>query len=106
MLQFTRATVCVVLAAFATAASAQNYPSGPVKLIVPIPAGGGTDVMACVIGQRLQEIWCQTFAVENRPFGNSAAGAPAGDLAPADGRALLVRSDATFTANPVRCSLL
>ena len=60
MLRFTRAAVCVVLAVFATAASAQNYPSGPVKLIVPIPAGGVTDVMARVIGQRLQEICVPT----------------------------------------------
>ena len=71
MLRFIRATTCVVLAMFATTASAQNYPSGPVKLIVPIPAGGVTDVMARVIGQRLQEIWGQTVVVENRPGGNS-----------------------------------
>src|SRR3954447_24400819 len=78
MLRFTRAAVCVVLTLFATAASAQTYPSGPVKLIVPIPAGGVTDVMARVIGQRLQEIWGQTVVVENRPGGNSGVGAQGG----------------------------
>ena len=106
MLWFTRAAVCVVLAVFATAASAQNYPSGPVKLIVPIPAGGVTDVMARVIGQRLQEIWGQTVVVENRPGGNSGVGAQAVERAPADGLTLLVAPDATFTANPALFSKL
>src|SRR5437899_668323 len=50
MLRFARAAVFVVLALVATAVSAQNYRSGSVKLIVSIPAGGVTDVMAGVIG--------------------------------------------------------
>ncbi len=106
MLRYTRAAVCVVLAVFATAASAQNYPSGPVKLIVPIPAGGVTDVMARVIGQRLQEIWGKTVVVENRPGGNSGVGAQAVERAPADGLTLLVAPDATFSANPALFSKL
>src|SRR5437764_1514378 len=110
MLRFTRAAVCVVLAVFlamfATAAPAQNYPSGPVKLIVPIPAGGVTDVMARVIGQRLQETWGQTVVVENRPGGNSGVGAQAVERAPADGLTLLVAPDSTFTANPALFSKL
>src|SRR5258708_8811436 len=106
MLRFIRATVCVVLAMFVTAAWAQNYPSGPVKLIVPIPAGGVTDVMARVIGQRLQEIWGQTVVVENRPGGNSGVGAQAVERAPPDGLTLLVAPDATFTANPALFSKL
>jgi tripartite-type tricarboxylate transporter receptor subunit TctC len=106
MLRFTRAVVSLALAIFATAASAQNFPSGPVKLIVPIPAGGVTDVMARVIGQRLQEIWGQTVVVENRPGGNSGVGAQAVERAPADGLTLLVAPDATFTANPALFSKL
>src|SRR5882757_6902513 len=106
MLRFTRAAVCVVLAVFATAAPAQSFPSGPVKLIVPIPAGGVTDVMARAIGQRLQEIWGQTVVVENRPGGNSGVGAQAVERAPADGLTLLVAPDATFTANPALFSKL
>lgn len=106
MLRFAQAVVCVVLAVFATVASAQNYPSGPVKLIVPIPAGGVTDVMARVIAQRLQEIWGQTVVVENRPGGNSGVGAQAVERAAADGLTLLVAPDATFTANPALFSKL
>src|SRR5882757_5845266 len=106
MLRFTRVAVCVVLAIFATAASAQNYPSGPVKLIVPIPAGGVTDVMARVVGQRLQEIWGQTVIVENRPGGNSGVGAQVVERSPPDGLTLLVAPDSTFTANPALFSKL
>src|SRR5439155_20014281 len=96
----------LVLAMVATAASAQTYPSGPVKLIVPIPAGGITDVMARVIGQRLQEMWGQAVVVENRPGGNSGMGAQAVERAAADGLTLLVAPDSTFTANPALFSKL
>jgi tripartite-type tricarboxylate transporter receptor subunit TctC len=106
MLRFIRAAACVALAMLATAASAQTYPSGPVKLIVPIPAGGVTDVMARVIGQRLQETWGQAVVVENRPGGNSGVGAQAVERAPPDGLTLLVAPDATFTANPALFSKL
>ena len=84
----------------AAQASAQNHPSGPVKLIVPVPAGGVTDVMARVIGQRLQDMWGQSVVVENRPGGNTGVGAQAVERAPADGLTLLVSADSTFTANP------
>src|SRR5882757_481819 len=103
---FLKAVLSAALAIFATTAWAQNYPTGPVKLIVPIPAGGVTDVMARVIGQRLQEMWGQTVVVENRPGGNSGVGAQAVERAPADGLTLLVAPDATFTANPALFSKL
>jgi len=106
MLRLIRAAACLVLAMVATAAAAQTYPSGPVKLIVPIPAGGITDVMARVIGQRLQEMWGQAVVVENRPGGNSGVGAQAVERAPADGLTLLVAPDSTFTANPALFSKL
>jgi len=106
MLGFVRATVCVALVAFAATASAQNYPSGPVKLIVPVPAGGVTDLMARVVGQRLREIWGQTVVVENRPGGNYGVGAQDVERSPPDGLTLLVAPDSTFTANPALFSKL
>ena len=72
---FIRMGVFAAVMAFAATASAQNFPSRPVKLIVPIPAGGVTDVMARIVGQRLQELWGQSVVVENRPGGNSGVGA-------------------------------
>ena len=106
MLGLIRTAACVAIAVFTTTASAQNYPSGPVKLIVPIPAGGVTDVMARIVGQRLQEMWGQTVVVENRPGGNSGVGAQAVERSPADGLTLLVAPDSTFTANPALFSKL
>src|SRR6476619_121055 len=107
MLRFTRAAAfCIIVTVLATTASARSYPTGPVKLIVPIPAGGVTDVMARVVGQRLQEMWGQTVVVENRPGGNYGVGAQAVERAPPDGLTLLVAPDSTFTANPALFSKL
>src|SRR5438552_18811266 len=100
MLGFVRTAVCIALAAYVASASAQNYPSGPVKLIVPIPAGGITDVMARVIGQRLQEMWGQAVGVENRPGGNSGMGAQAVERAAAGGLTVVVWRALTFTGKP------
>jgi tripartite-type tricarboxylate transporter receptor subunit TctC len=101
-----RTAVCIALMAFPTIAPAQNFPSGPVRVVVPIPAGGVTDVMARVVSQRLQEMWGQTVIVENRPGGNSGVGAQAVERAPPDGLTLLVAPDSTFTANPALSSKL
>lgn len=102
MFRFARTALCLVLTMFAavTVAGAQGYPSGPVKLIVPVPAGGVTDVMARVVAQRLQEMWGQSVVVENRPGGNYGVGAQVVERSPADGLTLLVAPDSTFTANP------
>jgi tripartite-type tricarboxylate transporter receptor subunit TctC len=89
-----------VLALVSSAAHAQSYPSGPVKLIVPVPAGGVTDTMARIVAQRLTELWGQPVVVDNRPGGNYAVGAQAVAKSPPDGLTLLVAPDSTVTANP------
>jgi tripartite-type tricarboxylate transporter receptor subunit TctC len=97
------ALVPVLWGAFAltsAAANAQTYPSGTVKLIVPVPAGGVTDTMARIVAQRLTEAWGQPVVVDNRPGGNYAVGAQAVAKSPADGLTLLVAPDSTVTANP------
>src|SRR5882762_8963028 len=106
MIGFIRTAFFLAPIACAAAASAQNYPSGPVKLIVPVPAGGVTDVMARVVGQRLQEMWGQTVVIENRPGGNTGVGAQVVERSPPDGLTLLVAPDSTFTANPALFSKL
>jgi tripartite-type tricarboxylate transporter receptor subunit TctC len=89
-----------LLAAVSGAAFAQTYPGGPVKLIVPVPAGGVTDTMARIVAQRLTEAWGHPVVVDNRPGGNYAVGAQAVARSPADGLTLLVAPDSTVTANP------
>ena len=89
-----------LLAAVSGAAYAQTYPSGPVKLIVPVPAGGVTDTMARIVAQRLTEAWGHPVVVDNRPGGNYAVGAQTVARSPADGLTLLVAPDSTVTANP------
>jgi tripartite-type tricarboxylate transporter receptor subunit TctC len=88
------------LALASAAAHAQTYPSGTVKLIVPVPAGGVTDTLARIVAQRLTESWGQPVVVDNRPGGNYAVGAQAVAKSPADGLTLLVAPDSTVTANP------
>ena len=59
--------VGLALAMLSGAAFAQSYPDHPVKVVVPYPAGGGTDTVARAISQRLAEKWNQPVVVENRP---------------------------------------
>jgi len=81
-------------------AAAQNYPNRAVRIIVPFPAGGPTDVLARVIGQRMSESWAQPVVIENRPGGNTAIGAQLVAKASPDGYTLLAAMDTTLVMNP------
>jgi tripartite-type tricarboxylate transporter receptor subunit TctC len=98
--------LAILLALLVSAADAQTYPNGPVRIIVPTPAGGVTDTMARIVAQRLGEDIGQTVIVDNRPGGNGGVGAQAVERSPADGLTLMVTSDATITANPFLSSKL
>ncbi|HKX38636.1 MAG TPA: tripartite tricarboxylate transporter substrate binding protein, partial [Burkholderiales bacterium] len=81
-------------------ASAQTYPSRPVKLVVPFPAGSATDQIARVVGQQLQESLGQPFVVENKPGAQgSIASAEVARAAP-DGHTLMVGTNTPLAANP------
>ena len=69
-------------------ARAQTYPSRPVRIIVAFPAGGGTDIVARLMGQWLSEHLGQQFVIENRAGGGSNIGTEAVVRAPADGYTL------------------
>ncbi|KQP06517.1 ABC transporter substrate-binding protein [Pseudorhodoferax sp. Leaf265] len=75
-------------------AFAQAYPSKPVKLVVPYPPGGPTDIVARVVAQRLQTQTGQAFVVENLPGAGGNTGAAAVARAAPDGYTLLVATTA------------
>jgi tripartite-type tricarboxylate transporter receptor subunit TctC len=76
----------------------QDYPSRPVRIIVPFAAGGPADVYARFLGQRLQDTLGQSFIIDNRPGGGSIIGTDAAAKSPPDGHTLLLMSN-THTVN-------
>ena len=82
------------------AAFAQSYPTKPVRLIVPYPAGGGTDFFARLVGGKMSEGLGQQIVVENRPGAATIIGAEAAAKSPADGYTLLLADSTTVAVNP------
>jgi tripartite-type tricarboxylate transporter receptor subunit TctC len=87
-LQFVSAAAAACL--FSAPASALDYPTRPVRLVVPVAAGGGADITARLIGQWLSERLGQQFIIENRPGGGTNIGTEMVAHAPADGYTLLL----------------
>ena len=82
------------------AAQSTAWPNKQVRIIVPFPAGGTTDVVARLLGQRLQEAWGQTVIVENKTGAGGNIGAVEVAKAPNDGYTLLMASGSIVTVNP------
>jgi len=87
-----------VAAVLATAASAQEYPNRPIRLIVPFAPGGGSDFMGRLIGQKLTEQLGQQVVVDNRPGAASLVGTQIASRGAPDGYTLIL-ADAGFTIN-------
>jgi tripartite-type tricarboxylate transporter receptor subunit TctC len=87
-------------AAEEAADAGKAFPSRPIRIIVPFPAGGPTDMLARVIGQRMSEDWGQPVVIENRPGANTAIGAQQVARATPDGYTLLAAMDTTLVMNP------
>ncbi|MEI7785298.1 MAG: tripartite tricarboxylate transporter substrate-binding protein, partial [Betaproteobacteria bacterium] len=79
-------------------ASAQSYPSRPVRIVVPFATGGPADVYARFIAQRLTETLGQSFVVDNKPGGGSVIGTDLAAKGAPDGYTLLMMSN-THTVN-------
>jgi len=86
--------------AAAQADRAAPFPTRAVKIIVPFPAGGPTDVNIRILAQRMGEDWKQPVVIENRPGANTAIGAQAVARAEPDGYTLLAAMDSTLVMNP------
>jgi tripartite-type tricarboxylate transporter receptor subunit TctC len=83
----------------ASHAGAQSYPTGPVRIVVPFPAGGGVDTTGRLIGQRLAEALGKPFVIDNRPGANGMIGSEIVAKSPKDGYTLMVNG-ANFVTTP------
>lgn len=90
----------VSLLAGLSPAQAQDYPSKPVRIVVPFAPGGPSDILARVVAQKLSARWNQPVIVDNRPGAGGALGANLVAKAPADGYLLLLSDTAIVTISP------
>jgi tripartite-type tricarboxylate transporter receptor subunit TctC len=90
----------LVLALLAFPAQAQDYPTRTIEIVVPFAAGGGSDLIARVLSERLSESLRQRVVIINRPGASTNIGTAAVANAPPDGHTLLLTS-ISFAANPV-----
>jgi tripartite-type tricarboxylate transporter receptor subunit TctC len=92
-------TFAFLLALACGGAFAQGYPSKTVKIIVPFPPGGATDIVTRIAAQKLTEAWGQSVIVENRGGAGGNIGGEAAASSPPDGYTLLMTSGSIVTAN-------
>ncbi len=95
----TLATATLALLCFATPASAQNYPSRPIKFVVPFAAGSATDTLARVLGDHVSRTLRGNVVVENMAGGSGVIAAQAVARAAADGYTVLIATNTTHAAN-------
>jgi tripartite-type tricarboxylate transporter receptor subunit TctC len=92
----------LVLSASGAAAAedpSASFPNRPIRMIVPFPAGGPSDIVARLIGQTMSQDWGQPVVIENRPGANTIIGAQAAAKAPPDGYTLFMAIDSTLVTN-------
>ncbi len=94
-----KSLLAIALFAAASATLAQNYPARAVRLIVPFPPGGSTDIIGRAVAQKLFEKWGQPVVVDNRPGASGVIGAEIVAHAAPDGYTLLLTTT-HFTINP------
>jgi tripartite-type tricarboxylate transporter receptor subunit TctC len=93
--------LAVVFLLAAGAAAAQNYPSKPLRIMIPFAVGSGSDTNARFFGELVSKAFGQPVLVENRPGGSGISAVLAVKSAPADGYSLLLGSNSPMTVNPV-----
>jgi tripartite-type tricarboxylate transporter receptor subunit TctC len=90
----------IALLLWALVVPAWAYPDKPVRIVVPLPAGGQADLIARQLAAQLTSDWNQPVIVENRPGSNTIAAADFVAKAPADGHTILMATDSTMSINP------
>jgi tripartite-type tricarboxylate transporter receptor subunit TctC len=94
------ASAAFALAFFVSAATAQDYPAKPIKLIVPFPPGGGTDISARTLANKVSESAKWTFVIENKPGAGGNLGVEQAVRSPADGYTLVIGQTSNLAINP------
>jgi tripartite-type tricarboxylate transporter receptor subunit TctC len=82
-------------------ADTSAYPSRPIRIVVPFPAGGPTDILSRIIAKEMTASWGQPVLIENRPGADTAIGAEVVAKADPDGYTLLAAMDSTMVLNPL-----
>lgn len=95
-----RTLLAAAALALAAPTWAQSFPTKPVKLVVPYPAGGPIDGVARGLAERLQRLWGQPVVVDNRGGANEIIAGDFTAKSPADGYTILLGADPTFSGNP------
>jgi tripartite-type tricarboxylate transporter receptor subunit TctC len=96
---FARWLIAVIVCAVLAPAQAQTWPSKPVRIVVPFPPGGTTDIVARSIGVELQRMWQHAVVIENRPGAGGNIGADLVAKAAPDGYTLLMGTVGTHAIN-------
>ena len=96
----TAFSALALVVAFVCGATAQQYPTRPVKVLVTIPPGGAPDIAARLLAQRLTETMGQSFFIENRSGANGNVAAELTSHAEPDGYTLIMAADSLITVNP------
>ncbi len=91
----------VALLCAASGACAQGYPAKPIRIVVGFPPGGGNDIIARMVGAKMQENWGQPVVIDNRPGANSIIAAEFVAKSAPDGYTLLVNATGGMSVNPV-----
>jgi tripartite-type tricarboxylate transporter receptor subunit TctC len=94
------ACTLALFAGLAPPASAQAFPTRPVKLVIPFPPGGSLDNIGRLLAQKLTDAWGQTVVVENRPGAGGNGGADAVAKSPPDGYTVVMGALSTHAVNP------
>src|SRR5258708_35503858 len=92
--------VMLALALGATGVQAQSFPTKPVRVVVPYPAGGSVDNISRAVTPRLSAIWGQPVLIENKAGGATGIAAELVAKSPADGHTLFATGMETFAINP------
>lgn len=100
MKQIIRLWTCAVLVVASCAASSAEWPSRPVKIVLPYPPGGASDVTARLLGAKLSQTWNQPVLIENRPGANGIVANQAAAKAPPDGYTILMANLGPNGINP------